>query len=376
MPSARHSDVVVVGGGVIGLSIAWRIAASGATVTVVSDARAEAASGAAAGMIAPASEAHFGETDLLALNLASAERYPAFVEELEAAAGISTGYRQCGTLVVARNADDDAALARLGEFQRQQGLDVERLRSRQCRELEPGLAPSISGGLLAKGDHAVDNRGLVAALREGCKRSDVSLVAGEAAEITANGGRAAGVVLAGGDTMACGAVVVAAGCWSASIPGVPPAAVPVRPVKGQLLYLSGPAEPLLTTRNVRSLDVYLVPRGDGRIVVGATVEEIGYDTRVTAGAVHALLRDAFEILPGTIELDLIETVAGLRPGSPDNAPILGATEVEGLIVATGHYRNGILLTPVTADAIAELVVDGKAPDVIAPFGPSRFQDRS
>lgn len=370
-PEAR--DVVVVGGGAIGLSIGWRIAAAGLTVTIVDAAAGSGSSAAAAGMLAPASEAHFGETTLLALNLASAESYPAFVEELEDTTGLSAGYRRCGTLVVARHSDDGAQLIRLHDFQKAHGLDVKRLRSRECRELEPALAPSIRGGLLASGDHAVDNRMLVVALLEACTRSGARLHDGRVTEVrSGDGGRVTSVDLADGESMPCGAVVVAAGCWSGSIEGVPPESVPVRPVKGQLLYLRGPAELPLASRNIRSLDVYVVGRGDGRVAIGATVEEMGFDTTVTAGAAHALLRDTIEILPGAAELELVETVAGLRPGSPDNAPIIGATEIEGLTVATGHYRNGILLTPVTADAVAELVVNGKTSDLIAPFGPARF----
>jgi glycine oxidase len=173
--------------------------------------------------------------------------------------------------------------------------------------------------------------------------------------------------------LAAGAVVLAAGCWSGGLGGVAAEALPpVRPVKGQLLYLRGPADEPLCSRNVRGLEVYVVPRGDGRVVVGATVEEQGFDTRMTAGAVHDLLRAAMELLPDVAELELLETVAGLRPGSPDNAPMLGPAGPEGLVVATGHYRNGILLTPVTADAIAELLATGRVPELIAPFGPGRF----
>jgi glycine oxidase len=149
----------------------------------------------------------------------------------------------------------------------------------------------------------------------------------------------------------------------------------VRPVKGQLLYLRGPADQPLCSRTVRGLEVYVVPRGDGRVVVGATVEEQGFDTTVTAGAVHDLLRAALELFPDVVELELLETVVGLRPGSPDNAPMLGPAGPEGLVVATGHYRNGILLCPVTADAVAELLATGQVPELIAPFGPGRFAGR-
>ena len=389
MSQQPATDVVVVGGGVIGLAIAWRAAGAGMTVTVVDENPGRGASWAAAGMLAPVTEVHYGERPLLGLNLAAADRWPAFAAEVEEASGHPVGYRPGGTLAVARDADDNAALEDLYQFQLRCGLEVERLRSRECRQLEPGLAPSIRGGVLAAGDHQVDNRALVVALLVACRRAGVRLLQGRVAELTVAGDRVTGVVLAGGEgtagggparpgdgsrtALAAGTVVLAAGCWSGGLGGVAAEAVaPVRPVKGQLLYLRGPADQPLCSRNVRGLEVYVVPRGDGRVVVGATVEEQGFDTRVTAGAVHDLLRAALELLPDVAELELLETVVGLRPGSPDNAPMLGPAGPEGLVVATGHYRNGILLTPVTADAIAELLATGRVPELIAPFAPGRF----
>ncbi|HEV3014575.1 MAG TPA: glycine oxidase ThiO [Actinomycetota bacterium] len=381
MAHQPSTDAVVVGGGVIGLGIAWRAALAGMTVTVVDDAPGQGASWAAAGMLAPVTEVHYGERPLLQLNLAAAARWPGFAAELEEASGQPVGYRPGGTLAVARDADDNAALEDLYQFQLRCGLEVERLRSRECRQLEPGLAPSIRGGVLASGDHQVDNRALVEALLVACSRAGVRMVPGRVAELTVTGDRVTGVVLAGtgdggedaGEALAAGTVVLAAGCWSGGIGGLAAEALPpVRPVKGQLLYLRGPADQPLCQGNVRGLEVYVVPRGDGRVVVGATVEEQGFDTRVTAGAVHDLLRAALELLPDVAELELLETVVGLRPGSPDNAPLLGPAGPEGLVVATGHYRNGILLAPVTADAIAELLATGQVPEAIAPFGPGRF----
>jgi glycine oxidase len=373
MAQQPPADVVVVGGGAIGLAIAWRAAGAGMAVTVVDERPGRGASWAAAGMLAPVTEVHYGERSLLALNLASASRWPGFAAELSEAAGRSVGYRPGGTLAVARDADDNAALEDLYQFQLRCGLEVERLRSRECRRLEPGLAPSIRGGVLAAGDHQVDNRALVEALLVACQRAGVRMVKDRATGLATKADRVTGVVLAGGGTADGGSVVLAAGCWSGSLGGLAAEVLPpVRPVKGQLLYLRGPAEAPLCSHNVRGLEVYVVPRGDGRVVVGATVEEQGFDTRVTAGAVHDLLRAALELLPEVAELELAETVCGLRPGSPDNAPMLGPAGPEGLVVATGHYRNGILLTPVTADAIAELLAGGRVPELIAPFGPGRF----
>jgi glycine oxidase len=373
MAQQPPADVVVVGGGAIGLAIAWRAAQAGLDVTVVDESPGRGASWAAAGMLAPVTEVHYGERPLLALNLAAAARWPGFAAEVEEAAGRPVGYTPVGTLAVARDADDNAALEDLYQYQLANGLQVERLRSRECRQLEPGLAPSIRGGVLAPGDHQVDNRALVEALLHACERAGVRLVPARVAELMFEGERVGGVVLATGERLAAGTVVLAAGCWSGDLGGLAAEALPpVRPVKGQLLYLRGPADPPLCSHNVRGLEVYVVPRGDGRTVVGATVEEQGFDTRVTAGAVHDLLEAAIELLPEVAELELIETVVGLRPGSPDNAPILGPAGPEGLVVATGHYRNGILLTPVTADAIAELLDGGRVPEPIAPFGPQRF----
>ncbi|MET0832861.1 MAG: glycine oxidase ThiO [Actinomycetota bacterium] len=378
-------DAVVVGGGVIGLGIAWRAALAGMAVTVVDEAPGRGASWAAAGMLAPVTEVHYGERPLLSLNLAAAARWPAFAAEVEEASGLPVGYRPGGTLAVARDADDNAALEDLYQFQLRCGLEVERLRSRECRQLEPGLAPSIRGGILAAGDHQVDNRALVEALLVACQRAGVRMVRGRVAELAVQADRVTGVLLAGGgpvpspadgETLAAGVVVLAAGCWSGGLRGLAAAALPpVRPVKGQLLYLRGPADQPLCSRNVRGLEVYVVPRTDGRVVVGATIEEQGFDTTVTAGAVADLLRAALELLPDVAELELAETVVGLRPGSPDNAPMLGPAGPDGLVVATGHYRNGILLTPVTADAIAELLATGRAPEMIAPFAPGRFTGR-
>jgi glycine oxidase len=373
MAQQPPADVVVVGGGAIGLAIAWRAAKAGLDVTVVDESPGRGASWAAAGMLAPVTEVHYGERPLLALNLAAAARWPGFAAEVEEAAGRPVGYTPVGTLAVARDADDNAALEDLYQYQLGNGLQVERLRSRECRQLEPGLAPGIRGGVLAPGDHQVDNRALVRALMTAGERAGVRLVPARVAELTADGDRVTGVVLATGERLAAGTVVLAAGCWSGDLGGLAAEALPpVRPVKGQLLYLRGPAEVPLCSRNVRGLEVYVVPRGDGRTVVGATVEEQGFDTRVTAGAVHDLLRAAMELLPEVAELELTETVAGLRPGSPDNAPMLGPAGPQGLVVATGHYRNGILLCPVTADAIAELLDSGRVPEPIAPFAPQRF----
>ena len=365
-------DVVVVGGGAIGLAVAWRVAARGATVTVVDPAPGSGASRVAAGMLAPAGEAQFGEERLLELALESWRRYPSFVAELEAATGVETGYRDCGSLFVARDVDERAALTREGEFRAGIGLDVIAMTSRECRLLEPRLSPRIRGGLLAEGDRQIDPRRLLTALMAVLGQLRVAQVR-EAATITCAGDRVVAATTPERGRLDADAVVLCAGCWSPLVDGVPPEAVPpVRAVKGQILRLRGRADDVVAQHLIRGRDVYLVPRADGRVVVGATVEERGYDTTVTAGAVHDLLRDARELIPDVAELELEELDAGLRPCTPDNAPLLGWSPVEGLALATGHHRNGILLTPITADVIAALLCGDPVPEVAAPFAATRF----
>ncbi len=371
------ADVVIVGGGVIGLAIAWRTAQAELSVAVVDKEPGRGASHAAAGMLAPVTEVHYGEEALLALNLASADLYPSFVKELEAATGMNVGFRPCGTLFVGADDDDTAAIDDLFRFQRELGLPVRRLRRRECRELEPLLSPRVRSGIVAGGDHQIDSRRLVKALIAANAQLGAKLHGQQAASLRLDGNRAIGVTLADGEVLDAAVVVLAAGSWSGALPGLPAESrPPVRPVKGQILRLRGSADAPLLTRTVRALvhgaSVYLVPRTDGEVIVGATVEERGFDSTVTAGAVYELLRDAAEIVPGVSELELVEARAGLRPGSPDNAPLLGSMSVDGLVIATGHFRNGILLTPVTADAVAELLVTGHAPELIAPFSPLRF----
>ncbi len=370
--TAGTADVAIVGGGVIGLSVAWRAASLGLRVTVVDPEPGSGASHYAAGMLAPVTEVHYGEAELLQLNLMSSRRYPSFVAELEAASSTPVGYRETGTLAVAFDADDRGVLDDLHKYQTSLGLTSEPLTSRECRELEPMLAPQVRSGLRIDGDHQVDNRRLVKALVVACERAGVRFHRRRAQRFVVEGGRVVGV-----DDLRAGQSVLAAGCWSGRLAGLPPDAVPpVRPVKGQILRLRvDPARPILG-RTVRAFvhgrPVYLVPRADGEIVLGATGEELGYDTTVTVGAVSDLLADARQLLPGLSEAELHESSAGLRPGSPDNAPLIGPATLPGLVVATGHYRNGVLLAPATADAVAQLLATGALPAGFAAFDPRRF----
>ncbi|WP_229925534.1 glycine oxidase ThiO [Streptomyces longispororuber] len=370
--------MVVVGGGIIGLVTAWRAAGRGLSVTVVDPEPGGGAAQVAAGMLAAVTELYHGEQTLLGLNLASARRYPDFVAELAEASGADVGYRACGTLAVALDADDRAHLRELHLLQRQSGLESEWLTGRECRRLEPMLAPGVRGGLRVDGDHQVDPRRLTAALLVACERAGVAFARAWAERLTVARERAAGVVLGDGTALGAGLTVLAAGSLSGRLAGVPDDLLPpVRPVKGQVLRLTVPPRyaPFLS-RTVRAVvrggHVYLVPRLSGELVVGATSEEQGWDTTVTAGGVYELLRDAHELVPGITELPLVETRAGLRPGSPDNAPLLGPTALPGLHLATGHHRNGVLLTPVTGDVMAHALTTGELPDEARPFTPLRF----
>ncbi|MEE1928739.1 glycine oxidase ThiO [Streptomyces sp. TRM 70351] len=370
--------VVMVGGGVIGLVTAWRAAQRGMRVTVVDPEPGGGAARVAAGMLAAVTELHFGEETLLTLNLASAERYAAFAAELSEVSGQDVGYRACGTLAVALDADDRAHLRELHALQQRCGLTSQWLTGRECRRLEPMLAPGVRGGLRVDGDHQVDPRRLAAALLTACAAAGVVFRRARAQRLLVGGDRARGVLLADGAELACDQVVLAGGSESGRLAGVPDDVLPpVRPVKGQVLRLRMPPGPApFLSRTVRAVvrggQVYLVPRTDGELVVGATSEELGWDTTVTAGGVYELLRDAHELVPGLTELPLAETRAGLRPCSPDNAPLLGPTALPGLQLATGHHRNGVLLTPVTGDALAASLATGELPEVARPFTPRRF----
>jgi glycine oxidase len=382
------SAVIVVGAGVIGLSVAWRSAQRGLRVTVVDPAPGSGASWTAAGMLAPVTELHYEGRDLLALNLDSAARYPAFVAELAEASGVDVGYRRCGTVQAAWDAADLAALRDLRAFHAALGVDSRLLTGRELRAEEPSLAAGLPGGLWAPGDHQVDNRLLHGALRRAATAAGAELVAARVTGWLRSGNRVTGVRTDDGRSLAADTVVLAAGAWSGAAgawsgaagawsgaaggppPGLPADAVPpVRPVKGQTLRLRGPRGLLghVVRGSVRGSPVYVVPRLDGTLVVGASSEEAGFDLRARAGAVFDLLRDAQALVPALSEAEFVEVSTGLRPGSPDNAPLIGHGPFPGLVYATGHYRNGILLAPLTADLVAGLLAGtGTVPAVCDP----------
>jgi glycine oxidase len=352
-PAARDHDVAVVGGGIVGLTIAWRAGERGLSAVVYErDELGAGTSRVAAGMLAPVAEADAGERALLELGLRSARLWPTFAQELIEASGIDIDYRARGTLMLARDRDEAEALERERDLRERLGLRVERLLPSAARRLEPALAPTLRSALHLPDDHAVDPRLVCAALARACEQAGVALRPHtEVRDLAA---------------LSADQIVIAAGPWSAAFGDE----AHVRPVKGQSLRLRDPAGPGLLDRVVRFEGGYLVPRDDGRYVLGATTEERGFDTAVTAGAVYELLRDAGELVPGVLELEVEETIAGLRPGTPDNAPIIGRSPSDPRVVwATGHYRNGVLLAPVTAELVAaELVGE---PEHHA-FGPQRL----
>jgi glycine oxidase len=322
-------------------------------------------------MLAPIAEADLNEQPLLRLGARSAALYPEFVQELRDIAGVDPGYLACGALLTARDRDEAESLRREETVRAALELRVSRLLPGEARALEPALAPALRLALDVPDDHAIDPRALVAALVAASERAGVAVRRGASVErIELDDDRVAGVVLADGTRLAAGHVVIAAGPWSGSIGGLPGhARVPIRPVKGQIMRLHDPAGPGLLTRVLRMRPAYVVPRGDGRYVLGATMEERGFDMTVTAGAIYALLRDAIELLPGLSELVIDELDAGLRPGTPDNAPLIGPGAAAGLHWATGHFRNGILLAPVTAELVVASVL-GEGPSTA--FAPERF----
>jgi glycine oxidase len=378
MKDEKRYDAIFVGAGVIGLASAWRAAGAGARICVLErDRPAAGATGVAAGMLAPIGEASWGEEKLLPFNLESLRRWPAFSADVEADAEVDVGFAQCGALHVAVDRDEAGELRRRHQLYERLGLESEWLRGSACRSLEPSLATAVRAGAHAPGEATVDPRRLTAALLAALERRGVDVYSG-AKVVSAERLRGAWRLHCGdGRVFAAASVVLASGSWSGQADWVPPGSrPPVRPVKGEILTLRTTGREPVTERIIVGERVYMVPRADGRLIVGATVEERGFDTTLTAGGVHELLREAYRLIPEIAELELLEASAGLRPGSPDNAPIIGQSETDGLLVATGHFRNGVLQAPVTADSIAELLAGNSPSFDLAPFSPLRFADRA
>jgi len=367
--------VAVIGAGVIGLGIAWRLTQRGADVTVFErNAAGRGASHASAGILAACAEAEPGEEALVALGRLSQSLWPDFAAELEQITGQSVDLRREGALAVALTADDQARLMHHLEFQKRLGLPLEWLSAAEARQREPHLASRLAGAIFIPEDHQVDNRKLAMALRLAAEAAGAVIHEHAPVErLLVSGERVAGVVLADGTQVVADVVVLAAGAWSRQIEGLPAELrPPVRPVKGQIVALQMDAAAPLVRHVIWAPNVYMVPRNDGRLLLGATMEEKGFDAALTAGGVLALLEAAWRAVPMIEELPIADMWVGHRPGSRDDAPILGPAALPGLVYATGHHRNGILLTPITADAISQLVLDGTIDAAIAPFGMERF----
>jgi len=367
--------VLIVGGGTIGLGIGFELVRRGTPVTLFE--RGEAGRGTswlAAGMLAPDAEIEFEELELYDLNRESLRRWPNFADRVEEASGRTVDYRDEGTLIVADDRDSAEALRRLYDFQVEQGLDVKWLTGEEAREIEPFLAPRLSAAIFCPSDHQVDNRRFVEALRAAFEAQGGTLHENTPVEAVVPDADTPAVALEHGERVEGDQVVVAAGVWSRSLDGLMPVAQPpVRPVKGQMMQLER-KRPFDLQHVVRGPDAYLAPKSNGRIVIGATSEEMGFDTTVTAGGLYDLLEGAWEVVPGIYDLPMDETWAGLRPASRDHAPVLGPSGAPGILMATGHYRHGILLTPITAEEVAQQVRTGETSTWLEPFSPTRFSE--
>lgn len=392
-PRARRAataDVAIVGGGIAGCAAAWFLANEGLDVLLLErDALASAASGAAAGMLAPVAEGVPG-SPLLALGLAALARFPALCDELRAASGVDPELERSGLLRAAESPDAARALAARADALRAAGVAVEWLDAAAARALEPALAPHVEGAIWSGGDAHVRPPLLARAFARGAERRGARIALGvDVRGLLAEGGRICGVRAEGaiaGD-VAAGAVVVCAGAWSRALEGWMEAALPeargadgaaraapppVEPVRGQILALGAP---LPRSRAIvwGEGGLYLVPKRDGSLVVGATEERVGFDARVTAAGVAALLEGARRLVPALGEAEVLRCWAGLRPASPDGLPSIGALRgVEGLVVAYGHHRNGVLLAPTTGELVRDLVLGKAGAAEAAPFDPARF----
>ena len=372
----RSTDVAIVGGGVIGLSCAFELARRGRSVTVLE--REEVGYGAstvAAGMLTPSFEVELTPPSLVELQLDSLRRYPSFIAEIESAGGLSCEYRDEGTLWVSRHRDDELELDHLCRIQEDRGLPARRLTGRETRQIEPYLSPRIIGGLLVETDHQVNSRKLVTALAASCRSLGVELLEHTGVKTVERSGGRIDLTLedaSGESAMSAEQVLLAAGVWLEEGLVTPLPRIGMRPIKGQIVHLMG--QPLVN-RVLRNSDVYIVPRAGGELLLGATEEEQGFDIQPTAGGTLDLLRYAFEILPGLYDLYVSEIDVGLRPAVSDHLPVIGPTDTEGVYIAVGHYRGGVLLAPSTAHWIAELMITGQVSSAIEPFGIDRFVAR-
>lgn len=334
------------------------------------------ASRVAAGMLAASAEVGFEEFELYSLCRESLRRWPEFARELEADSGVQVDYRAHGTLIVAEDRDAAAALQRGFDFQKEHDYPVEWLTKAETLDLEPFLSPRIIASVRASEDHAVDNRMVLKGLREAVLKLGGTIHEHALVEHVDLSGESVTVRLAGGRLFEGSKVVLAAGAWSRRITGLPESFVPpVRPVKGQILEMKMEA-PFSLNHVIRGRGAYLVPRTDGRLIVGATSEEMGFDKRLTAGGVYKILEGAWELMPGIYDLELSGLDVGLRPGSRDHQPIVGYCNDRRVFIATGHYRHGVILSAVTALEASESLASDTDSTVLDFFSPNRFQASS
>jgi len=366
----KKFDVVIAGGGVIGGAIALELARAGLRVALFDRQQpGQEASWASAGILSPAPE-NPGVVSMVPLGKASMSLYPEFVAQVEEISGTSVGYRPKGTLEALFSHDTKAELSTIIALHHGLGLKAEPLRPEDARELEPSLSEEVEAAVLRPEEASVDNRALTAAILKAAQRCGAEIFSGDGAKaIWREGNRCAGLVLQT-EKVEANSTIIAAGCFSATIEGVAPFA-PVRPAKGQMAALR--ADDVKIERVLWSEKIYLVPRNDGRVLAGATVEHAGFDKRVTAGGIEKILSAAIDLAPGLANARIEETWAGLRPDSPDHLPILGPTDIDGLLMATGHFRSGILLTPITARLIREWITEQRVSVDWDRFSPLRFQ---
>ena len=366
----KKFDAAIAGGGVIGGAVALELARAGLRVAVFDRQQpGQEASWASAGILSPAPE-NPGMVVMVPLGKASFGLYPEFVAQVEEISGKNTGFRPKGTLEALFSLDTKAELSTIIALHHGLGLKAEPLRAADARELEPALSEEVEAAVLRPEEGSIDNRALTAAILEAAQRSGAEVFSGNGAKaIWREGNRCAGLVLQN-ERVEAKWTIIAAGCFSAMIEGIAPYA-PVRPAKGQMVALR--ADDLKMERVLWSDKIYLVPRNDGRILAGATIEYAGFDKRTTAGGIEKILSAAIDLVPGLANARIEETWAGLRPDSPDHLPILGPTDIDGLLIATGHFRSGILLAPVTARLIREWIMEQRASVDWDRFSPLRFQ---
>lgn len=364
------ADVLVIGAGAIGMSIALLLARRGASVRVFErSAPGSGASSTAAGVLGIQSEV-WADSPIGRLCVASLDRYPAWVADLVAQTGIDVGHRSCGGLALSFDAGEADAIAARGSWAEPFGFGVERLDGAGARLLEPALSGDLAGAARFPRDARLDPPSLVKALSIAAARAGVEIRSGaQVRRVVVEGGRAAGVLLEDGTRVDAGRVVLSAGSWSSLVEGVPLSAGSVRPSRGQIVELV--TESPLIRGVIYGPGCYLSPRDDGRVLVGSTIEFVGFRPGVTAGAVQALLAAAIRLVPALAGANVNRTWSCFRPMTPDELPLLGATSIERFYVASGHFRNGIVLAPITAEILGS-VIEGREPPVdIAPFSPMR-----